>query len=446
MGLAAGVLVGTGKPELAAAIAVAIPVCALVLHYPFAGVIVWLLAMPFAGVSSSGPEAGPVLWAVHRIGIPGLLLLAVSYHLLGLRRAPIRLGPLDAAIALFIGFGIVNVLIFSPQPVKFLVSFYDKLAVPLMFFWLIRLLAPDRRDLRLLVPVAVWTIAVQGTVGVLSWVAPAILPAAWLGRVGERTVGTLGGPGPYTIGIVFFALFLAYSITFGRRSYSTATLAVVVGAAIVAVFLSLSRGSWLGATLAFAGLTLVLPRFVVGFGLVAILVVALISLGPLGVPISRVADRLNEADTVGARVITNDAAIRMIGDRPLQGFGYGNFDRFDEQYKRPVGDIPLNLGGTAHNTYLNLAVEMGVPAALAYMAVPAWLLVMTVRLRKSLRLRRETWLLVLILWLALLDQFVVSNFAEMVQSSGVWATSLWWMTLGLIATGLERTRADRNSY
>ena len=38
------------------------------------------------------------------------------------------------------------------------------------------------------------TIAVQATIGILSWVAPSVLPAQWLGRAGERTVGTLGGP------------------------------------------------------------------------------------------------------------------------------------------------------------------------------------------------------------------------------------------------------------
>jgi hypothetical protein len=60
-----------------------------------------------------------------------------------------------------------------------------------------------------------------------------------------------------------------------------------------------------------------------------------------------------------------------------------------------------------------------------------------------------TWPLVVILWLALIDQFIVSNFLEMLHAYA-WGTSLWWLTLGLIAAVLdqaaERQRTVADPY
>ena len=82
-------------------------------------------------------------------------------------------------------------------------------------------------------------------------------------------------------------------------------------------------------------------------------------------------------------------AVRMIGARPITGFGYGNFERFDEGYKQRVGDVPLKTGGSAHNTYLNLAVELGIPAVVLYFSIPLWLLAQTIRRRATLQRRTQ---------------------------------------------------------
>jgi O-antigen ligase len=130
----------------------------------------------------------------------------------------------------------------------------------------------------------------------------------------------------------------------------------------------------------------------------------------------------------------------MILDQPVVGFGYGNFERFDEGYKQRVGDIPLILGGSAHNTYLNMLAELGIPATLLYLSPPLVLLALSYRLWRRHRYSKVVdWRFVLILWLAVLDQFVVNNFLEIIHSS-FWATSLWWLTLGLLATQLESLR------
>lgn len=433
--VASGLLIANGAPEVAIVIVLALPVVALVLRYPFAGVILWLLAMPFGALFQAVDQASPVHWAAHRLGIPGLVVVAITYHLLGLKRTAFRVGVADAALAGFIGLGLINILILSQEPARTFVQFYDELVVPIMFFWLIRLLAPGARELRYLIPVAVWTIVVQSSIGVLSWVAPSILPAEWLVRAGERTAGTFSGPAPYTVTIVFFSLLLVYWATTAKGSR---ILLAVVCMGLLAVFLSLSRGSWLGAAVAFSGLALIRPRFVARVGAVLVVLVALIALGPLGAPIGRVSERFNNEETVEIRLLVNDASFQMIAERPALGFGYGNFELFDEQYKRSLDDVPLRLGGSAHNTYLNLAAELGLPATVAYYLPPLLLLLLTFRARKRLRLTAD-WLLLAVLWLALVDQAVVNNFLEMIHTSE-WATSLWWMALGWIAVVLERHR------
>ncbi len=102
------------------------------------------------------------------------------------------------------------------------------------------------------------------------------------------------------------------------------------------------------------------------------------------------------------------------------------------------------LGGSAHNTYLNMLAELGIPATILYLLPPVLLLALSYRLWR--RHRHATvidWRFVAILWLAVLDQFVVYNFLEIIHSS-YWATSLWWLTLGLIAVQLERLRQPRS--
>lgn len=439
LALACGILIATGRGGLALAIAIGLPTVALVLHYPFAGILIWLIAMPFAGLGASGPQASTILWICHRLAVPALLALVLSYHFLRLRRSPFRLGAIDAALALFLILGTANILLFTSQPTRQFVEFYDHLAVPIALFWLIRLLAPGPVDLRRLLPIAIAMIAFQTTVAALSWVAPSVLPSAWLGREGERAVGTFGGPGPYTIVLVLFALLLVFFASMARTDGRRRWLLAVVAVALGGVILSLSRGSWLGASAAFAGLVFLYPRMAAGVSAAAVVVVALIALGPLGPVLSRVGERVDYAETADARLVTNFAAIRMVADRPLFGFGFNNFELFDEGYKQAVGDIPLIPGGSNHNSYLGLAAELGLPAALAYGVPPAGLLLLTLRYRGSLRSHPASRTLVVVLWLALLDQFLVSNFTDTIHSSA-WATSLWWITLGLIAVELNRVR------
>jgi O-antigen ligase len=442
--LGIGLLVGAGSWEIGLGLAIGVPALAIVIRYPFAGVLVWLLVIPFF-VRQASTEANPILIVIHRIGLPSLLVLIATLHLLGLRRRTFRFHAIDACLVLFLALGVFNVLFLSPNPARMMVSFADKVAIPITLFWIIRAIAPGRRELAQLVAVGAWTIAIQATIGVLTWIAPSALPAQWLGRAGERTTGTLGGPAPYTITLVFFGLLAVWWLlsTDRVRGLQRPALFSLGFAAVLAVVLSLSRGSWLGGGAAFVGLAAIYPHFVRRLALISVAFLVLAgTIGPLREQAVVAQQRLEDEATIASRVITNDAAIRMIGERPITGFGYGNFERFDEGYKQRVDDVPLKTGGSAHNTYLNFAVELGLPAFALYFGVPLWLLVRSLRRRDMLaNARPETWQLAAVLWLVIADQFIVSNFLEMIHAN-LWGTALWWFTLGLICVILDRVEAE----
>ncbi len=428
-----------GRYEYAAAAVVAVPLAVLVIQDPFKGLLLWLVLIPFV-VTRESATVSTTQWVLHRAGIVLLIGLVYVYHVTGLRRSLFRLAWYDVALAAFVVVAIFNVLAFSADGTRSLASLHDKLLVPIALFWLVRAISPDRKQMTLLVAAGLFVVVLQIGIGAMSWIAPEILPAHWLDRAGARTTGTLGGPAPFTVTIVLFGLLVLHRMWGMRPTLEKLALAGVLLASALVVFLSLSRGSWLGAGAVIAVLGLVYGRSFL-WPAVAVATVGLVLLGgPLADQADLAEQRAGVTSTVESRAITNVAAVRMIEARPLLGFGFARFEDFDEQYKTRVADIPLETGGSAHNTYLNFAVEMGLPATALYFAPLVGLLWLSVRRRHLLPdagpYNRR---LVLFLWLALLDQFLVCNFMEMVQSSA-WATGLWWLTLGLIAVAIDRQR------
>jgi O-antigen ligase len=74
-----------------------------------------------------------------------------------------------------------------------------------------------------------------------------------------------------------------------------------------------------------------------------------------------------------------EAGLNMIADRPLTGVGLGFFKASVEEY----GEVQAQI---AHNTYIELAAELGIPALLAFVAL---LMATLSSLRRSERLMRS---------------------------------------------------------
>ena len=64
-----------------------------------------------------------------------------------------------------------------------------------------------------------------------------------------------------------------------------------------------------------------------------------------------------------ARMIALDAGLRMIAANPVMGVGSGNFGLYKQVWADAFPEGP-NL---AHNTYIELAAELGLPALAAFL-------------------------------------------------------------------------------
>jgi O-antigen ligase len=444
LALTVGGAAGLGQWEASLALALAVPTAIVVINYPWAAVLIWLGLMPFLVIDASA-AISPGVWAAHRLTIGATMVLVLTFRALGLSRSRFRLSVVDVFVVGFVVLGIANVLVLSNNPIRMLVAFFDTLFVPIMLFWLIRLIDPGTPEIRRLMPVLAVVLLVEIAIGLLSWVAPGMLPGAWLGRAGERTIGTLGGPGPYTVTLVFGALMVLHAGAGTRLTWVRWATMLLAAAAFVAVLLSLSRGSWLGAAAAIIGLLFVFPRSILPTLAAGAVVAVVLAVGPFSGQFGVLDERVGDSDTAESRLITNNAAIRMIATEPAFGFGYGNFERFDESFKERIGDIPVQPG-SAHHAYLALAAENGITGLVLYLLPAVWLLLRSIQLRRFMPTEQFfNGTLLVVLWLALLDQFIVSNFMDMLHSS-TWGVGLWWVCLGLIHAMVSRAAATKREH
>lgn len=89
-------------------------------------------------------------------------------------------------------------------------------------------------------------------------------------------------------------------------------------------------------------------------------------------------------DDLGDRFATHGAGdarwpvaartLEAVKDAPLTGFGYGSFDRMFSVYRGAEAFAPWHHWDKAHNTYLELLFDLGIPAAAALFVLVAVLL------------------------------------------------------------------------
>ncbi|MEZ5669028.1 MAG: O-antigen ligase family protein [Alphaproteobacteria bacterium] len=75
-----------------------------------------------------------------------------------------------------------------------------------------------------------------------------------------------------------------------------------------------------------------------------------------------------EQDLIGRREVA-EITLRAIGDRPLVGYGLGSFEGAFHLFRDGSLDPAIPAFDKAHNTYLELALEAGLPAAILMVAM-----------------------------------------------------------------------------
>ncbi len=373
-----------------------------------AGVVIGTLREPGFGLIVT-LIAGP--WAAWmNTYYPGLLPIDAGQILIGFTLAAWVLGglakrefliprsPLLIPLVLFVGWAATTML-WAPD-----LSF----GLPEVIKWveiiLVMLLAIDvaqRRGAQWILTAIFATTTVQALIGIYEARLRGSGPLGFqLSQGVYRAYGTFEQPNPFAgfigmvlpIGIALTAFYLAqlaHSLISvqppcGTRPSSRLTFDVlrialygfVTLVLAAGLYLSFSRGAWLGEAAALGAVIVFAPkRLWVGLGLGVLALAGMLVLSSAGLLPSAIGERLADAGTLldirdVRGVPINDAnyalierqahwqaALNMLSDHPWTGVGFSNYQVVYEQYRLLNWPMPL---GHAHNIYLNVAAETGV--------------------------------------------------------------------------------------
>lgn len=436
LGLATAFLIARQQWHYAIPLALAIPVAILFNRYPFVGIFLWLLITPY--FLNEPTAAGRfIYWIAHRATIPTALGVTIlSGWLMPDHKKNIKLGRAELVMLIFLGVALVNIFLFSVNPKQSTIRLYDRVFIPFCAYWLIRLVAPEEKDLKRLLWVAFVTVIAQAAIGIISWFAPYVLPSKWLGLEGARTVGTLRNVAVYTSTILFASLILFQYAMTSRSPGRRRILLAVFGLGLYCIFMSFSRASWLGEVVVLLALLFVYPKTMLRFTIVLAILSFILSGTVLAGQVAWSYERLTGESaqrSAESRVTGNNASISMFKAKPFFGWGYDNYDRAKRPFLKRVGNIQV-YQATSHNTYLTILAELGLAGLLPYLFPVGWWLLLTLRIWPRLPKNGFTGsrTMLLILWLVILHMAIVTNFMDMVRPHP-FGTTIWWITLGFIA-------------
>jgi O-antigen ligase len=447
VGVVTAFLVVSGRWQIAVALILALPGLIFLHRHPFLAVVVWLVLGPFLLHTTTSAER-QVYWIIHRALPP----LTVALILLGaaLETRPRRLPPLglpELAMGAYLAFGVFSILLQGGTPQATLFHFYDRVFSPMCLYLIIRLTVPDKRQWHWLLPVFLLIVVSQSMIGVVSWVAPSVLPSKWLDKVGQRTTGTLVNPSIYTTALFLAGLLLLHGTLQMKRGFVRNGFVVVFALFVFGVFISLSRASWLAGIVVFLGLFIIYPRFMLRLSLV-LLILGLI-LGSIFLPpyIERARERLYSDEAQGSaldRLPGYLAAYRMFQAKPLFGWGYGNFDVYDRQFMGRVLDFANdNKDHASHNWFLSILAEQGLGGMLLFFAPLLWCLAMSIRRWPQIP-RGGVWnrKLLMLLWLIVFSEIIINMFMNMIIFFG---HGMWWIVIGLMVNLLAQRGLPESS-
>lgn len=437
-------LIQMGLWFVAAALLLVAPAFYLLNRYPMVALMTWFTLAPFLMVGVGGGRA--LYWLIHRALPVGTLIVIVIARWIGVRDKPFpKLGWPEAMMGGYLVLTITSIAYRSLAVGETVIYMYDHVVIPMSIYLLIRLLAPDEEDLKRLVPVLAFFLVTQTAVGAIGWIAPGALPAGWLNRE-ERATGTLRHPNVYATALLFAGLYLAHYSQTMRYGWKRTAVGLALPVAMVMAVVTLSRASWLAAFAVLGGLFLVyrpLAKRIAGT-LLAVAVFAVLMGGAFSATGQALSQRLysqQSAESALSRLPVILASFRMIEARPLIGWGYENFDRYDQQFQGSIQGLYVpDKDHASHNFFLTLGAESGLVGLVLYLGPAAWWLYRSrlgVENLPAYGVRSKK--LIPMLWLAMLAQGLAYNLSNNRVAFGL---AIWWMTLGLIAAACDwRDRA-----
>ena len=440
IGIGLAYLVVDGKWMIAAAFLSIIPIVFTLYHFPFITLVIWLVLAPFLVQTPTTAER-QIYWLVHRL-LPVLtlgIMVLTSILRISNRYLP-RFTLVEYAMLGYIGVTVLSIIFQNNSVSTTVIHFYDRVFIPMCLYWIIRFATPGEKSLKWLLPIAAFIALTQIGIGSLSWVFPSVLPSGWLKYQGARTTGSLNSVGVFTTTIIFASVIVLHKVVEMKPGWKRNSLIILYLSTIYAIFISFSRASWLAGVFFLLCVFVIYPRFITRMFVRIFPIVLLVGVTIMATQFKKASERLySEGSTQSAlsRLPVYVAAYRMFEQKPIFGWGYENFDRYDRQYQGRFGNLvnPDEKDHTSHNMYLTLLAEQGVVGFTLALLPVLLLLAKTRRLssylsKDGLRNRK----MLSLLWAVFASFFIINNFAPMVVFFGL---GLYWVTLGLIANILQ---------
>lgn len=308
------------------------------------------------------PSATTTVLAIIRVSLP-VLFLARAF----IRRERLILPSFLWPLALFLLLTLLSLML-SPEPGEGIVKALRYLIFAASLFVAIQLLGERRRMLRAirLLVLAAAAASVYALVGFLD------------GQL-TRAAGPINDPNDF--GFLLVAVIPLAAFLFAEERNRRALWGFALAALLAATLGTLSRGTLvgLGGLVVWALLTRrlsVVALLGAGAILATILLVGFVFFGT--VLSARISGREKiTSSSAAARTLFWKAAVGMTADHPLLGVGPERYDAERERYLRS-SPVPLehrisdqsqarDLVRTVHNSYLELAAENGIPAAMTFL-------------------------------------------------------------------------------
>ena len=429
-----GFLSSQGNWLYAFALALMIPIAILFGSRPFIGVILWLLMMPLA---SALPNPNIMYWLIHRLLIPFTLMMSIISHMVNSsNQTHYRFKFPDISLLMFAAYIPLSLFLTGSLSGDLGRIYLDRMLIPILMYFVLRVSVIDTRNKKLLEWTVFFVAAIQNAIGIASWIVPSLLPYMWRHNIGYRTAGSLGDPAVFTSLLMFCTVLLISAAINRKNDFTRMAYLLISGLSFINVFLSLERGSWLAGVMVLIGLVIFHGKKFLKLVMIGSFFVILFGFSLLSNQISMAANRISEQHPIDDRIVVTDAMIRMIGNKPIFGWGYDSLNSNLANYYRQVGAANIIFGfTTSHNTFLTIFTELGLVGILLYLSPILWLFIKSLKWLRGNSIQSPKKAFLIAVWLSSLQYFVVSNFMDMrFYPIGL---TLSWMIMGLIANQLD---------
>jgi putative inorganic carbon (hco3(-)) transporter len=240
----------------------------------------------------------------------------------------------------------------------------------------------------------------------------------------ERILGSYDDPNKFGMFILVISPFLYIHYQKKRTIIAKFFIACCMGIFIAALLSTLSRSAWL------AGLALFIFYSILKKNIRLLIYGILISCVMVFIMWGKIAPRLEEGlkyqdESIADRIVTNQAAIKLIWDHPVLGVGLENSTIVVQNYKKLIGGY-YTYDTAIHNIYLIIASETGTVGLLLYL----WTIIQSYRMAIFLRKKGGSKLIqnLSICFLLAMSPYVIINlFMPFLY------IALFWFVVGLCA-------------